>query len=123
LNGGNLFGCLLGAASNLLADGPTFTAIDYPAAASTFAWGMNSHGDILGSYTFADNVNHNFVMSANQFSAIGQFTTMDDVAGALATVVIAIHGGDIVGGYMSADKVGHGFLLVGFRLSCVSSGS
>jgi hypothetical protein len=26
-----------------------FTTIDYPAAASTFAWGMNSHGDVLGS--------------------------------------------------------------------------
>src|SRR5712671_6677174 len=88
-----------------------FTTIDYPGATSSFAWGMNSHGDILGSYTFADNVNHNFVMSANQFSANGQFIAIDDVPGALQTVVIAIHGGDIVGGYMGADKLSHGFLM------------
>jgi hypothetical protein len=88
-----------------------YTSIDYPAAASTFAWGMNSHGDILGSYTFADSVNHNFVMSANQFSLIGQFTTLDDVPGAIRTGVLGINGGDIVGSYMGADTVGHGFLL------------
>jgi hypothetical protein len=88
-----------------------FTTIDYPAATSTFAWGMNSRGDILGTYTFADNVNHTFVMSGNQFSANGQFTAIDDVPGAIATVVIAINGGEIVGGYMGADKVSHGFLL------------
>ena len=63
------------------------------------------------NYTLADNVNHNFVMSGSQFGAIGQFTTIDDVPGALATVVIAIHGGDIVGGYMSTDKVAHGLLM------------
>src|SRR5207249_8052116 len=57
----------------------TFTMIDYPGATSTFAWGMNSHGDILGTYTFADNVNHIFVLSANQFTTIGQFTTLDEI--------------------------------------------
>jgi len=57
-----------------------------------------------------------------------------DVPNAFQTVVIAIHGGEIVGGYMraggdivgryrDANNVFHGFLLVGFRLSCVSSGS
>src|SRR2546426_631556 len=89
----------------------TFTTIDYPAATSTFAWGMNSRGDILGSYTFADNVNHNFVMIANQFTAIGQFITLDDVPGATVTGVIAITGGDIVGVYASGDKLFHGYLL------------
>jgi len=33
-----------------------FTTIDYPGATSTYALGMNSRGDILGSYTFDDNV-------------------------------------------------------------------
>src|SRR5713226_2936192 len=75
-----------------------FTTIDYPGATTTVARGMNSHGDILGTYTFADNVNHIFVMSANQFSANSQFTTIDDVPGALQTVVLAIHGSEIVGG-------------------------
>jgi uncharacterized membrane protein len=72
---------------------------------------MNSHGDILGTYTFADNVSHIFVMNGNQFTANGQFTTIDDVPGALQTVVLAIHGSEIVGGYTGADKLGHGFVL------------
>src|SRR5258708_36035982 len=59
-----------------------FTTIDYPGSTSTVTRGMNSHGDILRSYTSADNVNHIFVMIANQFSAIGQYTTLDDVPGA-----------------------------------------
>src|SRR5690242_18583626 len=91
-----------------------FTTIDYPGATSTFAWGMNSHGDMVGTYTFADNVSHIFVMSANQFSANGQFIAIDDLPAALSTVLIAIHGilgGEIVGTYMSADKVIHGFVL------------
>ncbi len=87
-----------------------FTTIDYPGATSTYAWGMNSHGDIAGAYTFADNVNHNFLMSGSQFGAIGQFSTLDNVPGASRTGVIAIHGGDLVGGYTSAG-VGHGYLL------------
>jgi uncharacterized membrane protein len=91
-----------------------FTTIDYPGATSTFAWGVNSHGDIVGTYTFADNVSHIFVMSANQFSANGQFIAIDDLPAALSTVLIAIHaihGGEIVGTYQSADKVGHGFVM------------
>jgi len=67
----------------------TYTSIDYPGATSTVARGMNSHGDILGTYTFADNVSHIFVMSANQFSPKGQFIAIDDVPGALQTVVLA----------------------------------
>src|SRR5882724_10995648 len=71
-----------------------FTTIDYPGATSTFARGMNSHGDILGTYTFADNASHIFVMNGNQFTANGQFTTIDDVPDALQTVVLAIHGSE-----------------------------
>jgi hypothetical protein len=86
-----------------------FTTIDYPDATWTVALGMSSRGDVLGSYTFADNVNHNFVMSPDPFSS-GQFKALDDVAGASATIAIAIHGDDVVGGYSTAG-VGHGFLL------------
>jgi len=99
----------------------TFRTIDYPGATSTLAFGMNSRGDILGTYTLADNVSHNFVMSGNQFSANGQFIAVDDVPGALMTVVIAIHGGEIVGGYMSADKVGHGFVLSDGQITTIDA--
>ena len=98
-----------------------FTMIDYPGATSTFAWGMNSRGDVLGTHTFADNVSHTFVMSANQFSASGQFTAIADVPDALQTVVIAINGGEIVGGYMGAEKVGHGFLLSDGKVTTIDA--
>ena len=51
-------GFLLGAASNLLADGGAFTAIDFPGAASTQAWGINPDGDIIGFYVSADKATH-----------------------------------------------------------------
>jgi len=51
---------------------------------------MNSHGDILGSHNFSDNVNHNFVMSGSQFPNSGHFTQLEDVPGAGTTVAIAI---------------------------------
>jgi hypothetical protein len=90
----------------------TFTTIDYPGATSTFGRGMNSRGDIFGSYTFADNVNHNFLMSGSQFSAFGQFSTIDDVLpGGSGATLLGINGGEIVGVYPSADKVKHGFVL------------
>jgi len=98
-----------------------FTTIDYPGATSTFAWGMNSHGDILGSYTFADNINHNFVMTASQFSSPGQFTTLDDVKDSLTTGVLGISGGDIVGLYQSADKVFHGFVLSDGQITTIDA--
>jgi uncharacterized membrane protein len=99
----------------------TFTTIDYPGATSTVARGMNSHSDILGTYTSADNVSHIFVMSTNQFTASGQFTTIDDVPGALQTVVLAIHGSEIVGGYTGADKNGHGFVLSDGKVTTIDA--
>jgi hypothetical protein len=48
-------GFLLGAISNAFADGPTFTTIEFPGAATTYAWGINTRGDIVGGYVNADN--------------------------------------------------------------------
>src|SRR5438552_3147683 len=62
----------LGATSNLLADGLTFTAIDYPGAASTQAWGINNRGDIVGYYTLADKSTHGFLLASD-----GNFTSID----------------------------------------------
>src|SRR6267143_6771318 len=63
-------GCLLGATANLLADGPTFTAIDFPGASSTQAWGITHSGDIVGFYVSADKATHGFLKSRGQFSSI-----------------------------------------------------
>ena len=54
-------GFLLGAASNVLADGHTFTSIDFPGAASTQAWGITLSGDIVGVYVSADKATHGFL--------------------------------------------------------------
>jgi len=42
------------------ADGPIFTSFDYPGATSTFAWGINTRGDIVGSYLNPDKSDHGF---------------------------------------------------------------
>ncbi len=65
----SLLGTALGA-SNVLADGPNFTAIDFPGATSTTPWGVNSRGVIAGLYTSGDKVTHGFLLSGGQYSTI-----------------------------------------------------
>src|SRR5439155_8709154 len=67
----------LGAASNVLAENPTITTIDFPGAISTQTWGINARGDIVGFYVSAG-VTHGFLLSG------GSFTTID-VPGATST--------------------------------------
>jgi hypothetical protein len=63
-------GFLLGATSNLLADGGAFTALDFPGATSTQAWGINPGGDIIGFYVSADKATHGFLKSRGEYSSI-----------------------------------------------------
>jgi uncharacterized membrane protein len=90
------------------AQGPTFTAIDFPGAASTQSWGINASGSIVGFYVNADKTTHGFLLSAGQFSAI-------DFPGAAFSEANGINSrGDIVGDYaVTATGSGphHGFLL------------
>jgi uncharacterized membrane protein len=91
------------ATSNVLAEGPTLTTIDFPGAISTQTWGINPHGDIVGLYVSAG-VTHGFLLSG------GAFTTID-FPGATTTLANGINArGAIVGGYRSAGVV-HAFLL------------
>jgi len=84
-------GFLLGAASNLLADGGAFTAIDFPGAASTQAWGITHNGDIIGFYVSADKATHGFLLSRGQYSSI-------DFPGAAFTELNGISPrGDLIG--------------------------
>src|SRR5713101_8017785 len=98
----------LGATPAVFGDGPTFTPIDFPGAASTQAWGINNRGDIVGTYTLADKSTHGFLLASD-----GNFTSID-FAGAAYTLANAIGpSGDIVGEYaMTVDGSGphHGFL-------------
>ncbi len=82
----------------------TFDAV--PGATATVAWGINSKGAVVGSYT-KDGVTHGFLRSD------GVLTTID-YEGAAATIARDINDrGDIVGSYQIAGEPSvnaHGFL-------------
>ena len=103
----------LGATSKILADGPTFTQIDFPGAASTQVWGITANGDMVGGYVNADNSTHGFLRTRGDFISI-------DFPGAAYTYANAISpGGDIVGQYAAtANGSGpnHGFVLSRYGL-------
>src|SRR5258708_2361958 len=101
-------GFLLGAASNLLPDGPTFTAIDFPGAGTTQAWGINLSGDIVGFFVSADKATHGFLKSRGEYRSI-------DFPGASYTEANGISpGGDVIGDYaatLTGSGPHHGFVL------------
>jgi probable HAF family extracellular repeat protein len=83
-----------------------FTQIGYPNASGTWAWGINSRGDIAGYYTGADNNSHGFLVNGGHFTPI-------DYPGAAVTLIHGINPqGDIVGEFgATATSPHHGFLL------------
>ena len=83
-----------------------FTAIDYPNASGTWAWGINSRGDIAGYYMGDDKNNHGFLMNGSHFTTI-------DYPGAAVTFINGIGPqGDIVGEFgMTTTSPHRGFLL------------
>src|SRR5712691_5483660 len=101
-------GFLLGAASSLSADGPAFTAIDFPGATTTQAWGINASGDIIGNYVSADKSNHGFLKSRGQYTSI-------DFPGAAYTEANGISShGDVIGDYaatLTGSGPHHGYVL------------
>src|SRR5258708_2775411 len=96
-------GFALGATFNLFADSK-FSVIDFPGAASTQAWGINSRGDIVGFYVAADKTSHGFLMNGGHYTAI-------DFPGAAVTLVNGINSrGDLVGEYgLTATSPHRGF--------------
>src|SRR5260370_29917240 len=94
----------LGATPNVLGQGPTFTTIEFPGAATTLAWGINTRGDIVGGYLNADKSDHGFLLSGGQYSTV-------DFPGATATEVFTINPRADVGGCYTGAAVTHGFLL------------
>jgi hypothetical protein len=106
---GSLLAALtLGASSSLLADGPTFTTIDFPGSIATQVWGTNSSGDIVGLYVSSDKATHGFLLSRGQFISI-------DYPGAAFTEVWGIGPrGEILGDYsdtLTGSGSHHGFVL------------
>ena len=90
----------------LLAADYRFIKIDVPNSISTEARGINARGDIVGSYTDANDVTHGFLLRNGVFTNI-------DVPGATATLgARGINArGDIVGNFTDGASVQHGYLL------------
>jgi probable HAF family extracellular repeat protein len=71
----------------------TYTQIDYPGARATFAWGISSIGDVVGSYQDTQYLTHGFVLQQ------GQFLTIDYPGAVLSTVTGRNSSGQTVGFY------------------------
>jgi len=96
-----------------------FTTIDFPAAGvlMTHAFGINSAGDIVGSYVDSAGVEHGYLLSGGKFTQI-------DYPRALATRASGINAnGDIVGYYIAPPGASgenmKGFLLSGGRFTTI----
>lgn len=87
---------------------PAFTPFDFPGAAVTTAFGINSEGDVVGGYKDAAGKRHGFLLRGGNFTSI-------DFPGAIATDARGINpDGDIVGSYTNSPGGApniHGYLL------------
>jgi hypothetical protein len=93
-----------------LRSGREFTSIDFPDAADTEAWGINSRGEIVGGYCFAHCDPFRIIEHHGFELRGGLFTSIDSPE--LFTRPFAITPrGDIVGEYRSLDGWNHGFLI------------
>lgn len=94
---------------------PAFTTFDAPGAGTgmlqgTGAIGINTSGEVVGTYTSSSNIAHGFVRSP-----AGAFATFDapDAGASLTQGTFAIginDGGDVTGMYADASSVYHGFV-------------
>ena len=99
-----IIGPFLGLASVALADSLTFASIDDPSAVlGTYAWGINTSGQISGYYSDETGI-HGFLSSG------GIFTSIDDPSATTGTFVYGINdAGQTVGSYGDTSGV-HGFV-------------
>jgi len=81
----------------------TCSSIDYPGADNTQAWGINSRGEIVGTYV-GGGVMHGFLLNRYGFRSINYPNSDSTYANGINVW------GDIVGGY-TVGGVTHGFLL------------
>jgi hypothetical protein len=74
-------------------------SLDYPGAISTVLYGMNSRGDMVGSYENPANFFHGFVYKD------GAFTSIDGPGAAFTEIRGINEEGDIVGTFITLDAV------------------
>lgn len=88
-----------------VAPAETYTSIDFPGALATDASGINSRGEIVGTYTDPNNGVHGFRLDHGTFSTI-------DYPEAVNTTAISINArGDIAGFFLDSTNHWHGFVL------------
>ena len=83
----------------------TWKTIDVPGSSSTSIYGINTAGDMAGTYLDAAGIQHGFLFKE------GSFTTID-VPGAAFTSASGINDSGVITGTFS-DSNGHGFLFDG----------
>src|SRR5262249_3222408 len=85
----------------------TFTSIDFPEATFTAAFGINNHGDIVGTYRI-EPPRHALLIKAGQFIPLAPTT----ILGTNRSLARDINDrGEIVGHFLGDDGFAHGFLL------------
>ena len=93
--------------SNAYADSYLYTALDYPGATFTGAFGINDAGTIVGAYGYASGMEYGFTLSG------GTYTSLNSPAGVLEAEARSINNaGTIVGSCYTASIV-YGFSLSG----------
>lgn len=96
-------------------DGSNLILIDFPGslASSTGVAGINSRGDVVGSYTDTAFVTHGFLLRDGSFSTI-------DFPNAIFNSATGINDrGEIVGLYDTADDGVHGYLFDGHEFTTI----
>ncbi len=104
-----------------------YTPIDYPGAVQTYAFRINNHGVIVGTYFDTSGFQHGFVRLPAASPGMPEQYIPIDVPDAAQTVGVrfelgnglgtSVYGlndrGDIVGQYADKNGVGHGFRYLG----------
>jgi uncharacterized membrane protein len=88
----------------------TATQLDVPGAATTYAYGMNDHGDIAGSYVDTNGVTHAYLYSG------GSFTEWDAPGASRTTFQDVDNSGNVVGNW-SDGGTNHAFLWTAGTIS------
>jgi probable HAF family extracellular repeat protein len=81
-----------------------FQTVDFPGAVSTFLYGINNAGQMVGAYVNEDESTHGFLLSN------GVFTTIDFPGSTLSVAAGINNHGVITGQYNDSDGFGHGFV-------------
>jgi len=98
-----------GVSQGFIKQGRKYTTIDDPLGASSAVYGMNDHGEIVGTYTDSNGDRYGFIDQG------GRFTTIEDPyadnAKGLGTAVFGVtDSGEIVGNYHDSNSTIHAFV-------------